>query len=109
MNIGLKILELRKKASLSQEKLGELVGVTRQTISNWELNITLPDTKQLIELSKVFTVSIDFLVGNDINNTLEKKLDNVEEKVMLNNKISKLLFLLIALVCVFIVMFILSV
>lgn len=38
MDLGSKILELRKKQQLSQEKLGEKVGVTRQTISNWELN-----------------------------------------------------------------------
>ena len=52
MDLGSKILELRKKQQLSQEKLGEKVGVTRQTISNWELNETLPDTKQLIALSQ---------------------------------------------------------
>lgn len=37
MNIGNNILQLRKKMQLSQEKLEEKVGVTRQTISNWEL------------------------------------------------------------------------
>lgn len=36
MNLGNNILELRKRMQLSQEKLGEKVGVTRQTISNWE-------------------------------------------------------------------------
>lgn len=39
MNLGSKILELRKQQNLSQEKLGEKVGVTRQTISNWGLMI----------------------------------------------------------------------
>ena len=86
MNLGNKILELRKRQQLSQEKLGEKVGVTRQTISNWELNETMPDTKQLIALSKTLSISIDELVGNDIQSVLEQKVDNVEEKIMKNDK-----------------------
>ena len=70
MDLGSKILELRKKQQLSQEKLGEKVGVTRQTISNWELNETLPDTKQLIALSQALLISIDELVGNNTQNNI---------------------------------------
>jgi len=62
MDLGGRIFELRKKQQFSQEKLGERVGVTRQTISNWELNETLPDTNQLIALSKALVISIDELV-----------------------------------------------
>ena len=54
MEIGNKILELRKKNNLSQEALAEKIGVTRQTISKWELGETSPDIKQAKELSKVF-------------------------------------------------------
>ncbi len=56
MEIGNKILELRKKNNLSQEALAEKIGVTRQTISKWELGETSPDIKQAKELSKVFNV-----------------------------------------------------
>ena len=49
MEIGNKILELRKKANLSQEQLAEKINVTRQTISKWELNETTPDIKQAKE------------------------------------------------------------
>ena len=45
--LGSNILELRKKKGLSQEELSEMVGVTRQTISNWELNETQPNPEQL--------------------------------------------------------------
>lgn len=56
MEIGNKILELRKKNNLSQEALAEKIGVSRQTISKWELGETSPDIKQAKELSKVFNV-----------------------------------------------------
>lgn len=106
MNLGSKILELRKKQQLSQEKLGEKVGVTRQTISNWELNETLPDTKQLISLSKALLISIDELVGNNMQNLLEQKVDKVEEKIIKNNNLTKLLIILIVLVAILLVAFI---
>ena len=77
MNLGNNILELRKQMHLSQEKLVEKVGVTRQTISNWELEHTTPDTHQLITLAKAFNVSIDTLVDNDIHNLLEQKVNHV--------------------------------
>ena len=59
MNLGDHIQQARKKAQLSQEKLGDMVGVTRQTISNWELNITTPDANQLLALSKALQISMD--------------------------------------------------
>ena len=66
MEIGNKILELRKNAKLSQEQLAEKMDVTRQTISKWELGETTPDIKQAKELSKIFNVSLDELT-NDPN------------------------------------------
>ena len=61
MEIGKKIMELRKKNGLSQEELAEKVGVARQTISKWELGETSPDLKQSKELSKIFNVSLDYI------------------------------------------------
>lgn len=63
MKLGDKILELRKKSSLSQEQLGEKINVTRQTISNWELNETNPNPEQLILLASIFNISVDELLG----------------------------------------------
>lgn len=107
MNLGNNILELRKRMQLSQEKLGEKVGVTRQTISNWELGQTTPDTYQLIALSKALNVSIDSLVDNDIQNLLEQKFNNVELEIETNNKLLKisiavLSFIVIILILAFI-------
>ena len=106
MDLGSKILELRKKQQLSQEKLGEKVGVTRQTISNWELNETLPDTKQLIALSQALLISIDELVGNNTQNWLEQKVEKVEEKITTNNNLTKLIIALITLVALLLIIFV---
>ena len=48
--LGEKIISERKKCKLSQEDLTEKLGITRQTISNWELNETRPDLKQASKL-----------------------------------------------------------
>ena len=53
MELGKQIYELRKKANLSQEQLAEKVGVSRQTISKWELGETAPDIKQAQILSRM--------------------------------------------------------
>ena len=78
--IGDRILELRKKNDLSQEKLAEKINVTRQTISNWELNETSPDLKQASELAKVFNVTLDDLVGISTEDVLYDKVNSIEEK-----------------------------
>lgn len=80
MEIGNKILELRKQNNLSQEVLAEKVGVARQTISKWELGETSPDLKQSKKLSEVFNVSLDELVGNEIKEILVEKISNTEKK-----------------------------
>lgn len=79
MNIGEKILNLRKKQGLSQEALGDKIKVTRQTISNWELGITFPNPKQLKILSQELNVSIDELLDNDIlkENVISKSNKNI--------------------------------
>lgn len=78
MSLGEKIANLRKKNYFSQEDLAERVGVTRQTISKWELNETSPDIMQAKTLSKIFNISLDELTSNDINNVLVQKVSNTE-------------------------------
>lgn len=89
MEIGNKILELRKKKGLSQEELAEMIGVARQTISKWELGETSPDIKQSKELSKIFNVSLDELVDNDTKNIIIEKVNNTEKLAGLIIKILK--------------------
>lgn len=79
MNLGENILKERKKCGLSQEQLGEKVGVTRQTISNWELGETAPNPEQLKLLSKALNISIDKLLDNEVSEELMKKVSNTEK------------------------------
>ena len=62
--LGDKLFELRKREGLSQEALAERLGVSRQAVSKWECGESLPDTDNLITISKLFGVSLDELVGN---------------------------------------------
>ena len=89
MILGKKILELRKKSGLSQEQLGDMVNVTRQTISNWELGETAPNPEQLKLLSKALNISIDELLDNDIQNVVVEKVSNTEKLASLIIKILK--------------------
>ena len=58
MKLGDNIFKLRKDCKLSQEQLAEKLNVTRQTVSNWELNQTAPDINQSKCIAKIFNVSI---------------------------------------------------
>lgn len=73
MNLGDRILTLRKSVGLSQEQLAEVVGVSRQAISKWETNQTAPELDNLIQLASAFSVSTDELLGIEAEgNTGEK-------------------------------------
>ena len=63
MTIGQRIAELRKQQNLSQEALGELLGVSRQAISKWESDAALPEIDKLIAMSKRFGVTVGYLLG----------------------------------------------
>ncbi|MBP5624388.1 MAG: helix-turn-helix transcriptional regulator [Lachnospiraceae bacterium] len=63
MEFNERLICLRKQKGLSQENLGDEIGVTRQTVSKWELGETTPDMDKLIQLSDLFEISIDELVG----------------------------------------------
>lgn len=90
MTLGENIYTLRKKTGLSQEQLGEQIKVTRQTISNWELNETSPNTEQLKLLSKAFNISIDELLDNDVKTVLVEKISNTEKLAGMVIKILKI-------------------
>ncbi len=89
MALGQNILNLRKKNGLSQEQLGEKVNVTRQTISNWELEETAPNPEQLKLLSKALNVSVDDLIDNDLQNVVLSKIKMTEKQTKTIKKILK--------------------
>ena len=58
MTFGEKLLELRKQNNFSQEELAEKLGVSRQAISRWESGETMPDSPNLLQISKIFSVGV---------------------------------------------------
>ena len=90
MNIGNNISDFRKRNNLSQEELAEKVGVSRQTISNWELEESSPDIKQAVILSKIFNISIDELIGNE---EMELNNSNLNNKITLYSPIENVIVL----------------
>ena len=103
MNLGDKILQLRKKSGLSQEQLGEKVDVTRQTISNWELGETAPNPEQLKKMSKAFNVSIDEILDNDSKEFLMNKISNTEKLAGIIIKILKVIGFVIVVYIIFMI------
>ncbi len=89
MSLGQNILKLRKKSGLSQEQLGEKVNVTRQTISNWELEETSPNPEQLKLLSKALNSSVDDLIDNDLQNVVLSRVKLTEKQTNTIKKILK--------------------
>lgn len=65
MSLGLKIKQLREENNLTQAELGEKLNISKATISKYEADRVEPSIPTLISISKLFNVSIDFLVGND--------------------------------------------
>ena len=65
MKLSEKIVKLRKQKGLSQEELAECLNVSRQTISRWELGSALPDATNIVQLSKLFEVSADYLLNEE--------------------------------------------
>ena len=62
MTIGTKIAACRKRAGMSQEKLANELNISRQAVSRWETGEAVPDTEKVIQLSRIFHVTTDYLL-----------------------------------------------
>lgn len=93
MELNDKILKLRKTQGLSQQELANQLGVSRQSISKWELGESQPDINNIITLSDVFGVSTDYLLKDDI--VSHEKDDAVCQKAF----IVALLIVLFGVIC----------
>ncbi len=87
MTLGQKITELRKTKGLTQEGLSEIVGVSRQTIANWEADSTNPDINQAKAIAELFQVSLDDLLSVEVD------VETREEHSLLNALIGKICYL----------------
>ncbi len=66
MLLGEKIHWLRKQKGLSQEELAAQITVSRQAVSKWELCESMPDVENIVQLSRLFCVSIDYLLNDEL-------------------------------------------
>lgn len=67
MKLGEKLQQLRKQSGLSQEQLASQITVSRQAVSKWELDETMPDTENVIQLARLFGVSCDYLLRDEVS------------------------------------------
>ena len=86
-NLGESLYHFRKKANLSQEDLAEKLGVSRQSISKWECGESLPDTENLIALSKLYGISLDELVYHTTKTSHIILQEEVEEEETASNNV----------------------
>lgn len=81
MDLGNSLFQSRKKSGLSQEMVAEKLGISRQTVSKWETNDTVPDIYQAKKLAKLYNVSLDDLMEFDADlKEIEQAIKNINEE-----------------------------
>ncbi len=86
MSLGTSLYRARKKSGLSQEGVAEKLGVSRQTISKWETDETLPDIRQSKRMAALYKLSLDELIDFDlevqeIQEAIERTSDKTADKI----------------------------
>ena len=86
MNLGNSLFHARKKCGLSQEDVAEKLGVSRQTVSKWETDETVPDIRQAKKLSVLYHTSLDDLIDFDIDvkeiqDIIDRTSEETEKKI----------------------------
>ena len=79
MTLGEKIFNLRTEKGFSQEALGEKLGVSRQSVSKWETDQSVPELEKIVAISEIFGVSTDYLLKEKEEAYLEKEMPREEE------------------------------
>lgn len=81
MSLGNNLFQARKKTGLSQEFVAEKLGISRQTVSKWETDETVPDIYQSKKLARLYNLSLDELIEFDMNQKeIEEVIKNTDEK-----------------------------
>ncbi len=112
MNFNERLIDLRRKRGLSQEQLGYELGVSRQTVSKWELGQSYPDFQRLVLLSDYYEMSMDELVkGVDVGdvrslNESEKQISSIYSDLERGKEAARRVWLLLLIAgCVVLVFF----
>ncbi len=80
MKLNEKILEQRKKLGLSQEEMAERLSVSRQAVSRWEVGSAQPDASNVLQLSRLFGVTADYLLNDEYESDRDVQLPRQTEK-----------------------------
>ena len=80
MEFAEKLITLRKSRELTQEQLAEQLNVSRQSISKWESGQVIPEVEKIVELSKVFDVTVDYLLKPSEIDELSVKTEILEQQ-----------------------------
>lgn len=102
MTLGERIRTCRQQAGMSQEKVAELVGISRQSVTKWETNRSAPSTENLFKLAEIFGTTVDLLLpekaADEESNTIEPiksiKLSRIALAVILVAILAILLFVI---------------
>lgn len=97
MNLSDKIVELRKKNGFSQEDLADELQVSRQAVSRWEQGTADPSSSNILELSKLFNVTTDYLLNDDYYS--DEDLPKIKEIRKDNLQQILLYFVLLEIIC----------
>ena len=81
MTFAEKFLTLRKSENMSQEEIAEKLNVSRQAISRWEMGTAMPDAQNPLQISRLFKVSIDYLLNEEISERINTVV-NVETQAV---------------------------
>ena len=96
LNIGDKIIQLRKQNRLSQSELAEKIEASRTIVGNYERNSNTPSIERIIKIANVFNVSLDYLIGEGQLSSYDKEvLKRIEDIEHLDQETRKNLFFLI--------------
>ena len=99
MTIAEKLKYLRREHNMTQEDMAEKLNVSRQTISKWETNITIPDADNIVAICKLFNITTDELLDYNVQTVKKKKQFMVDMLVLLFGIIGFILFAIL-LACV---------
>jgi len=86
MDFSERLKNLRKQAHLTQVDVANKLGISQPAYASWERGIKKPTQENLVKISKVLNVSIDYLVGTSDEGVKEDELDNVELLFRMNSK-----------------------
>ena len=69
--IDTRIKKLREQSNLTQSALAKRLGISRSSVNAWEMGISVPSTQYIVELSQIFGISTDYLLGLNSNNIID--------------------------------------